>query len=158
MTVKILEESNMASVSKRGSVRPWRRRGRESGASLVEVVLLMPVMMLLLFGMVDFGRYVFLAIEVHSAARAGAQYGALSLANSSNTSGVQTAACNDVPDITPCPSAVSGMNVVVQTPPSCYCANAPGTTVTCGTYPTNPCTSGNQIVLLTVNTSATFSP
>lgn len=149
----------MDSLSNRRRLKPFRARaGTQSGASLVEVVLLMPLLMLVFFGMVDLGRYIFLAVEVNSAARAGAQFGAQTLANSTNTSAVQTAACNDVPDITPCPSSSSGMNVTSSVT-NCWCANAPGTVISCAAYggPTNPCTGSSQIVLLTVNTSATFN-
>lgn len=141
----------MASRSNRRCFKPFRRRGRrQSGASLVEVVLLMPLLMLIFFGMVDLGRYIFLAIEVNSAARAGAQFGAQSQANAHNTSAVEAAAQADAPDAT----------LTFSPPPStssCWCANAPGTVVSCAVYPSNACTGSNQIVLLTVNTSATFN-
>jgi len=159
MTARFSGEFKMDSLSNRRRVKPLRARAdRQSGASLVEVVLLMPLMMLIFFGMVDLGRYIFLAIEVHSAARAGAQFGAQSLTNSSsaNWPALRTAACNDVPDITPC--GTTGL-VVTPSTSSCWCANAPGTVVSCGVYggPTNPCSGSSQIVLLTVNTSATFN-
>jgi Flp pilus assembly protein TadG len=154
MKVKIVAEIYMMSLFNRwrtkGGLRPGRRK---AGASVVEVALLCPVLMLILFGMVDLGRWVFLGLEVTSAARAGAQFGSLSQANANNTSGIQTAAKNDVPDI---PSLLVSSNTT-----SCWCANNPGVThvVTCSTsYPYTACTSGSQIVLLQVNTSATYTP
>ena len=131
---------------------PPRRRltRRESGGSVIEVALLAPVLMLIFFGMIDLGRWVFLGIEVSSAARAGAQFGAQSLANAYNTAGVQAAAQADVPDI-------PGLSVTPSTT-NCWCGSAPGTVVTCGVYPSNPCTNSSQIVLLQVTTSATYTP
>ncbi len=125
----------------------------EAGGSLIEIALIFPVLALLLFGMVDLGRWVYLALEVASAAHAGAQYGSLSLANASNTAAIEAAAQADVPDI-------PGLSFVP--PPStssCWCPSAPGTVVACGVYPTNPCSpNGSQIVLLQVNTRTTYSP
>jgi hypothetical protein len=108
------------------------------------------MLLLIFFGMIDLGRWVFLAIEVTGAAHAGAQYGSQSLANAQNTAAIQTAAQNDVPDISTL--------AVTSSATSCWCPSAPGTVVTCGTYPTNPCTTGSQIVLLTVNTHMTYTP
>jgi len=124
---------------------------REAGSSVVEVALLIPIVMLILFGMIDLGRWVFLGIEVTSAARAGAQYGSLHYGNTSSTAAITTAAQNDVPDIP---------NLAVTTnTSSCWCANNPGVAVTCSTsYPYTSCTSSSQIVLLQVNTSTTYSP
>ena len=47
----------------------------EEGSSLVEVALVLPMMLLLLVGSVDFGRGYYAAMEVSSAANAGACYG-----------------------------------------------------------------------------------
>jgi Flp pilus assembly protein TadG len=127
------------------------RRGREAGGSLVEFALISPLLMAILFGMVDVGRWIFLDIEVTSAAHAGAQYGSLSLANAGNAAAIQTAAQNDAPDF--------NTNLIVHSSTSsCWCPSAPGTVVSCQTYPGNPCTSGTQIVLLQVNTQGTYTP
>jgi Flp pilus assembly protein TadG len=162
MKVKVLAEVSIMSLFNRwrtrGSLRP---AGPEAGASVVEVALLIPFVMLIFFGMIDLGRWVFLAIEVTSAARAGAQYGSLHYGNTSNTSGITTAAANDVPDIGPACTATVTTNCLTVTTntSSCWCANAPGTVVTCSTsYPYTSCSSSSQIVLLQVNTSATYTP
>ena len=126
------------------------RRGREAGGSLVEFALLSPLLMAILFGMVDVGRWIFLDIEVTSAAHAGAQYGSLSLANAGNASAIQTAARNDAPDF---PTLTVNSSTT-----SCWCPSAPGTIVTCGVYPSNPCATGSQIVLLRVTTQGTYTP
>src|SRR4029077_4635128 len=48
----------------------------ECGQSLVELALLTPILLLLVIGTVEMGRYAYLAIMVANAARAGADYGA----------------------------------------------------------------------------------
>jgi len=153
MRPKILAEVNMMPLLNPGTTKgPSRPARRDTGASVVEVALLIPLLVFILLWMVDVGRYVYLGLEVTSAARAGAQYGSLHYGNTSNSSAITTAAQNDVPDI---PSlAVSTSNS------SCWCAGA-STAFTCSTtypYTSANCTSGSQIVLLQVNTSATYTP
>jgi len=46
----------------------------ERGQSAVEFALLLPVLMLILFGVVDLGRVFFAAITIANAARAGVRY------------------------------------------------------------------------------------
>lgn len=62
---------------------------KSEGASLVETALLLPIMLLLAAGAVDFGRAYWTAIEIESAAHAGALYG---IQNPTDTSGMVTAA------------------------------------------------------------------
>lgn len=49
---------------------------RNEGASLIELALVTPLLLLLLVGAIDFGRAYYTAIELDTAAQAGAQYGA----------------------------------------------------------------------------------
>jgi hypothetical protein len=152
--MRILAPLNMVSFFNRRPLKPGLRLARpEAGGSLIEIALVFPLLMLFLFGMVDLGRWVYLAIEVGSAAHAGAQYGSLSLTNASNTAAIEAAAQADVPDIP---------GLLFPTPPStssCWCPSTPGTIVACGVYPANPCApNGSQIVLLQVTTQTTYHP
>ena len=151
--MKIVPEVNMAPLFNRRRVtRRSRLTGPRAGGSVVEVALLFSfVLMPIFFGMIDLGRWVFLDLEVTGAAHAGAQYGSQSLTNAGNTAAIQTAAQNDAPDFG------SSLTVTSSTT-KCWCPSAPGTEVTCGVYPVNACASGNQVVLLKVNTSATYTP
>jgi Flp pilus assembly protein TadG len=74
-----------------------RRRAvrKESGQTLLEVALLTPLLLTMLLGVIDLGRYAYIAILVGNAAHAGAAYGAQGLAQSADTSGIQQAAIND---------------------------------------------------------------
>src|ERR1039457_7200500 len=79
-----------------GCIPPAPRNLRsQSGQSLVELALLAPILVLLVIGVVEMGRYYYLSIVLGNSAEAGALYGAQSLANSVNTTGIQTAADND---------------------------------------------------------------
>src|SRR5580704_13108987 len=64
-------------------------RARECGQSLIELAFVIPF--LLLVGIIEIGRFAFYSIVVANAARAGAQYGAQSLATAADTTGISTA-------------------------------------------------------------------
>jgi Flp pilus assembly protein TadG len=134
--------------------RPVQATRSESGASVVEIALLSPLLILILFGMLDLARWVYLAIEVSDAARAGAQYGAQNFVTAADSTGIATAATNDVPYIT-------GLTVQSSAPSGgltqeCWCSSAPGTNVSCTL---SSCSGSSQLILLLqVNTSMTYTP
>src|ERR1700680_4751475 len=88
-----------------------------SGQSLLEVALLTPMLLALLLGAIELGRYAYFSILVGNAARAGAAYGAQNLVLSVDLTGIQTAANNDFQN--------NGQNISklsVKLPPtSCGC-------------------------------------
>src|SRR4051812_37857246 len=68
----------------------------ERGSALVELAFCLPVLILTFVGAADFARVFYTSIALNNAARAGAQYGAAGLANSGDTSGMQSAATGAV--------------------------------------------------------------
>ena len=54
----------------------WRR-GRERGQALVEFALTIPLVLLLIFGLIDLGRAVYISNSLSEAARDGARYGSV---------------------------------------------------------------------------------
>jgi Flp pilus assembly protein TadG len=112
----------------------------DRGTSLLEMALLLPVLLLLILGIIEVGRYAELSIMVANAARSAVQYGAQSLADAADTTGIKNAATYDAP------------MVQVVLPPSviCYCS---------GSLCSGPCLAPNtEIVYLQVTTIATFTP
>ena len=93
--------------------------------------LLLPVMMLLVVGAVDFGRLYFEYIEVVNAAHAGAEYGSI---NSTDTSGMSTAATQSAPD-------VSGLTVPTKAY-GCECSDGTSYSASCTTVPTCTASAG----------------
>ena len=90
----------------------------ESGQSLAEMALMTPLLALLLIGVIELGRYAQTAILVGNAARTGAAYGAQSLGQAADTTGIKTAADNDFQN--------NGQNVsllTVNSSFSCGCDN-----------------------------------
>jgi len=96
----------------------------QSGQTLLEVALMLPLLLLLTLGVIELGRYAYISILVDSAARAGAAYGAQSGGTSTDTAGIVTAADNDFKN--------NGQNVsklTVTSVISCGCDNAGTLTV-----------------------------
>jgi Flp pilus assembly protein TadG len=121
----------------------------ERGASLVEMALLMPLFLLLLFGAVDLGRACYLVNEIAGAARAGAIYGSR---NPTDTTGMATVAVDDASNVP---------NVSAGTPSyDCECANGSNVTSasTCATTPPS-CSGGlNWVYKDTVTVTGTYAP
>lgn len=117
----------------------------EHGASLVELSLVLPFFLLLLFGALDFGRAYFLAVEVAGAARAAAEYGAQ---NPTDTAGMTKVATVDAPDVP---------NLSVGTPTyGCECSDGTSYSANCAAAPTTCAYNVVYRVRLTVST--TYSP
>lgn len=57
--------------------RPRRQRRPAAGQALVEFALVLPVFLLLLFGLIDVGRFVYTWNALNQAAREGARYGSV---------------------------------------------------------------------------------
>jgi Flp pilus assembly protein TadG len=71
------------------------RHRRSRGSALVEAALLLPVMFLMLFGTMDFGRVYYTGMAVASAARAGVQYGSLGPGKAGDSNGITAAVTAD---------------------------------------------------------------
>jgi len=75
-----------------------RLRRSQSGSAAVELALVLPILLLLIIGVVDYGRAFYTSITVANAARAGAEYGAQGPATSVDTAGMKTFAQGDGQD------------------------------------------------------------
>lgn len=76
-------------------VRNWRKT--EAGQSLVEFSLILPVFLVLMFGLVDFGRAFYTWMIVTNAAREGARAGAVQLDTNSINQRIYGSFCNSYP-------------------------------------------------------------
>lgn len=74
--------------------RPAVREAR--GQAMVETALIVPVLLIVLIASLDGSRALLAGSVIQSAAFAGAQYGALSSANASDTSGIASAVRGEV--------------------------------------------------------------
>ena len=118
----------------------------QKGISLIETALLIPVMLLMCCGAMDFARIVNAGITVANSARAGVQFGALTPGNSGNTAGMVQAAQSDAADL-----GVS--NVTVTARNFCECTSGSGE-VDCSTT----CSGATPSGYVSVTAAYTFTP
>ena len=123
-----------------------RCRCRQGGQSVAEIALVTPLLLLMLLGTIEIGRFAYYGIEVSNAARAGVQYGAQNLADSRDLAGITTAARNDAPE-------VPGLQVTATD--KCACSTTPSNFVACSAL---HCSSGHGLVFLQVDTTANVRP
>jgi Flp pilus assembly protein TadG len=116
----------------------------EQGTSLVETAVLVPSLLMVLIGAIDFGRAYYLANEVAGAAQAGAVYGSTDI---TDTTGMTNAAKDDAPD-------VSGISVTPSW--GCECSDGTKASASCASTPTG--CSANVVYYATVTASATYTP
>lgn len=166
MKANVKTQTSLAKGS-RSCISQARSLRSQSGQSLVEVALLTPLLLALLIGGIELGRYAYIAILVGNAARAGTAYGAQSLVLSVDTAGIQAAADNDYqnngqkvcnPTGKP-PVTTSCLTVTSAT--SCGCDN--GGTITSANCSTSvdptagSCVAGTWVVMVSVTASGTFN-
>jgi Flp pilus assembly protein TadG len=124
--------------------KPGASFGAEGGQSLVELALVLPLLLLLLVGTIEIGRFAYYSILVSNAARAGAQYGAQSLITAADATGITNAAQND------------GLPSLLVTPSQlCGCAGA--SLGACGTIPPTCAAPNHPLVYVQVTASGSFS-
>lgn len=129
-------------------------RQHEDGGALVELALVLPVLILVFVGTVDYARVFHTSQALNNAARAGARYGSHTPARSGDIAGMQTAATTA--------TNITGVTAVASR--SCQCATSAG--IFSATLPTaNDCTSPeatscpgtHRVVTVSVTTSKTFT-
>jgi Flp pilus assembly protein TadG len=107
---------------------------------MIEFALAAPVLLLLLAGVLNYALALRTALAVCDAARAGAHFGSLNQANSTNIAGMEATARDAVPNL-------SGMTANAAR--SCKCSN--GSAVSC----TGSCGGGAMSVYVEVTTATT---
>jgi len=126
----------------------------------MEMAFVLPMLLLLLLGVIEIGRYAYIAILVGNAARAGADYGAQS--NQLDPVGIGNAAEYDFAGSTNgTPAATNGQNyskLTVTSTQACGCDS--GGTVTsfaCSTDPSSCAAGSHWVVFVSVTASGTFT-
>lgn len=136
----------MKRTTKTGRLRLGRLRpGRQSGQALLEMALVTPLLLALVLGVIELGRYAYFAILVENAARAGAAYGSQGLAYSVNSDGIRTSARQDF----------GSSDLTVNSTISCGC-DISGDGGSCSVVQT--CGSGPWTEVVSVEACAQFRP
>lgn len=120
----------------------------DRGASLVELAFVTPILLLLLFGAIDYGRAFYVGLQVANAAHAGAEYGSI---NPGSTAGIIAAARASAPNITLATPTVSW---------GCECSDGSSYSANCAATPvcTKTGTRGTNVVhRVQVTTSAVYN-
>jgi Flp pilus assembly protein TadG len=129
-----------------GAIRRHVAKQDDTGQAFVELALVLPIFILLLVGVAEFGMLAYAGIEISNAARAGVAYGAQTAATAADIAGMESAAINDA-------SNIAGLSATATQFWSC--SNAPSTQFS--TPPTS-CSAGHVLDYVQVNTTATMSP
>jgi Flp pilus assembly protein TadG len=120
-------------------------RSDRRGTSLIETAILVPLVLLLCCGTMDFARVVYAGISIANAARAGVQLGALTPGNSGKINGMVQAAINDA-------AGLGTSNVTASARNFCLCPN--GTSeVACSSF----CTGETPDGYVSVTANYTFN-
>jgi Flp pilus assembly protein TadG len=90
----------------------WLRRG-ERGQSLVEFAMVVPILLLLVFAIIDFGRLLMNQVTLTNAVREGARIAAVGATSGEVTTRVQTTAPGLTPAVSYTP-ADTGENLTVS--------------------------------------------
>jgi Flp pilus assembly protein TadG len=99
------------------TMRRWigrRRRRGEGGQSLVEFALVLPLLLVVLFAIVDFGRIYQGHVTLTNAVREGARLGAVGGTSAQIAARVQATAGGLDPSVTAVVPATAGQSVVVE--------------------------------------------
>jgi Flp pilus assembly protein TadG len=131
-----------------------RQLRSESGQSLLELALLTPILLILVIGLAEMGRFAYFDILVGNAARAGAAWGAQSLPTSADAADISTAAQTDFKN----GAGLAGLTVTSSN--VCGCDNGGTFTAAaaCSGAGAGTCATGHWVVLVKVTASGTFSP
>jgi Flp pilus assembly protein TadG len=76
-----------------------RPRNRHRGAAVAELAILLPFLALIFAAAVDFGRVFYYHVIVTNCARSGALYGSIDATHAADTTGIQSAAKAEAPEL-----------------------------------------------------------
>ena len=97
-------------------IRRDQRPGR-AGNAVVELAIMAPLLMLLVFGAGDFARIFYAGVEISNGATAGALYGSYSPSHAIDTAGISQAVKNDTQNL---------KGVTVSSTTFCECSDGSG--------------------------------
>ena len=139
---------------------------RQRGQSLLEFAFALPVLLALVVGIVEVGRFAYISIIVGNAARAGAAYGAQHPTNSADSAGSTNAAKKDYNANASGSGSNGQASSSLTVSPSTACGCDSGGTLTpepscdINVYSAaGTCSAGaHWVITLTVTASGTYTP
>lgn len=129
-----------------------RKRSSQAGVALVEFAIVVPLVMMLLVGILETGRFVYYGILVGNAARAGVQYGAQNDKTAGDTAAMTIAAKNDGQN-------VAGLSITSAGPVcACWSGTAEATPAPSCTSTTTCPVGYHRVVYVQVTAKGSFTP
>ncbi len=126
---------------------------------MAEFAVILPLLVMFVVGIADFGRYAYASIEVANAALAGARYGAQNSITACDKAGMVAAATADAANIAGMTVTASGNSTNCSANALCACSNNLQTLAACNSSAITGCTSPNRVIqYVKVVTSATIRP
>jgi len=123
-----------------------RRDG--GGQALAEIALALPLLLITVLGLIEFGRVAYFSIQLQNAAEAGAQWGAETSSNTPDFNAIKHAALNDGQN-------VPGLSVTASR--ACYCISS-GAQASAPNCSAGDCSGGTRLIqYIQVDTSATVN-
>jgi Flp pilus assembly protein TadG len=98
-------------------LRADRQGRRRSGVAVVELAILLPFLAFLFVICIDFARVFYHAETISNCALCGAEYGAIDIAHTADTSGIQAAVMADATSLNP---TLTNSNITITTDNSTY--------------------------------------
>lgn len=142
-----------------------RRQRRQGGQGLVEFALVIPLFLLVMFGLIDVGRFVYLNSTLSQAAREGARLGSVeasyrgSVDPACGTVGGPVCPASDAALRTDITAAANRMmQPFANVGPAEVSCNAEGSTPPSGNWTGTACTFNSPKSIISVRVSATFTP
>lgn len=127
----------------------------QRGVALVEFAIALPLLIMLLIGLIEYGRYAFFAIEIGNAAHAGAQYGSQTSYSGADFTGMKNAAIQDGQNTI---APLSLASVGAQDVCTCWTGSAEVPSPPSGAVCGQPCAAGRQITYAQVTVTGVISP
>jgi hypothetical protein len=128
-----------------------KKRSSQAGLALVEFAVVVPVLLFLVIGIIETGRFMYLSIMVGNAARAGVQYGAQGAATMNDSPGMTRAALNDG-------QSLSGLTIS-SAGAVCACWNGSAESSPPPSCSSTTCPTGyHRVTYVQVTASGSFSP
>jgi len=121
----------------------------ESGNSLIELAVTLPLFALLILGTAELANLGWASVQINNAARAGASYGSLSRANAANNPNIGIAAQNEAPKLITAPSTQ------VTSTQLCYCVSGGASnSITCDANALSACPPATGTIQVAVQVTA----
>ncbi|HKU67721.1 MAG TPA: TadE/TadG family type IV pilus assembly protein [Candidatus Baltobacteraceae bacterium] len=125
----------------------------QAGVALIEFAIAIPILIMVLIGIIEYGRYTYFAIEIGNAAHAGAAYGSRTATTGADATGMKNAAIADGQNaIFP----LTASSVTAGNACACWTGTLGAAAPTASQCDT--CTTGRQVTYAQVTVTGTISP